>query len=108
MAKRAQRRQSRAQVERRPRPERAERTTRNLAAARLRAHRVKVAFVLTAASIFIATMIFARISYAGHSKHHLSLLNAPNRFVRVVKKNRLQAGVVAPPQASAAVASAPS
>ena len=101
MASKAARRRSRASAP----PARRERPTRNLAAARLRAHRVKVAFVLTAAAAFVAAMIFSRISYAGHAKHKSSTLNAPKRFVHVVAANRLKSGVVAPPQAPPAVSS---
>jgi hypothetical protein len=82
-----------------------ERPARNLAAARLKAHKAKVAFVITAAAIFVAAMIFSRISYAGHSKHRSSTLNAPKRFLHVVSANRLRAGVVAPPQAPPSVSS---
>lgn len=106
MAGVAARRRARGQAERRPARE--ERPARNIAAARLRAHKVKVAFVVTAAALFVTAMIFARISYAGHSKHRASTLNAPKRFLHVVTANRLQGGVVAPPQAPPAVTSAPS
>jgi hypothetical protein len=84
---------------------RPERPARNLAAARLRAHKVKVTFVVTAAALFVAAMVFSRISYAGHAKHKSSTLNAPKRFLHVVAANRLRSGVVAPPQAPPSVAS---
>ena len=105
MASKGARRRSPVPAERAARQPRAE---RNLSAARLRAHKVKVAFVVSAAAIFVAAMIFARISYAGHSKHRSSTLNAPKRFLHVVAADRLQAGVVAPPQAPPSATSAPS
>jgi hypothetical protein len=107
VASKAARRRAQREHER-PRAQRRERPARNLAAARLKAHKTKVAFVVTAAAIFVAAMIFARISYAGHSKHRASTLNAPKRFLHVVAANRLRAGVVAPPQAPPSVTSAPS
>jgi hypothetical protein len=84
------------------------RSSRRLHAARLRAHRAKFAFVVAAAAVFVTAMIFARISYAGHSKHRTALLIAPRRFLGIVRANRLQAGVVAAPTAPPAVVSAPS
>jgi len=108
MANRAAKRRTRsyaAAQARRERPQRGERPARNLAAARLRAHKAKVGFVVTAAAVFVAAMIFSRISYAGHSKHRSSTLNAPKRFLHVVAANRLKSGVVAPPQAPPAASS---
>jgi hypothetical protein len=39
------------------------------------------------------------MSYAGHSKRPLHALAAPAGFVRIVRRNLLQAGIVAPAQA---------
>ena len=44
-------------------------------------------------------MVFARHSYAGHPKEPVSALAASPRFVRIVRRNLLQAGVVAPAEA---------
>jgi hypothetical protein len=44
-------------------------------------------------------MSFARNAYAGHAKAPVVPLAAPGRYERIVKKNLLQAGVVAPAQA---------
>jgi hypothetical protein len=76
--------------------------------ARLRAHRVKVAFGLVAVAAFVVAMLFARMSYAGHSKNRPVALNPPRRFLGIVKASRLQGGVVAPPQAPPQAVSAPS
>jgi hypothetical protein len=44
-------------------------------------------------------MVFARHSYAGHPKQPATALAASPRFVGIVRRNLLQAGVVAPAQA---------
>jgi hypothetical protein len=51
-------------------------------------------------------MVFARDSYAGHPKQPASALAASPRFVRIVRRNLLQAGVVAPAQAPPGAATA--
>jgi hypothetical protein len=51
--------------------------------------------------VFGAAMLFARTSYAGHPKHPPRPLAAPPRFVKVVRENLLQAGIVAPAEAPA-------
>jgi hypothetical protein len=48
---------------------------------------------------FGAGMALARVSYAGHSKRPLRPLAAPAGFVRIVRQNLLQAGIIAPAQA---------
>jgi hypothetical protein len=53
-------------------------------------------------------MVFARHSYAGHQKQPATALAAPPRFVSVVRRNLLQAGVVAPAQAPPGAATAAS
>jgi hypothetical protein len=60
------------------------------------------------ACIFGTAMVFARHSYAGHPKQPTTALAAPPRFVSVVRRNLLQAGVVAPAQAPPGAATAAS
>lgn len=88
----------------------ARRRGRRTQLARLRATRVKVAVAICAAVVFVAAMIFARLSYAGHSKKqgHSKALTPPPRFLQIVRKNRLDSGIVAPPQAAPEVATATS
>jgi hypothetical protein len=46
-------------------------------------------------SVF-ASMAFARVTYAGHSKHPVRSLSIPEPLYRVVRQNLLQAGILAP------------
>lgn len=48
---------------------------------------------------FAAALGFARVSYPGHAKKPLRPLAAPPRYVEIVRRNLLQAGIVAPTQA---------
>ena len=48
---------------------------------------------------FGVAMALARVSYAGHPKKPARPLAAPPRFVKIVRQNLLQAGMVAPAQA---------
>ena len=93
-----------------PRPDRQVRADRQeeLAAARRRANATKVGFVAAVAVLFVGGMSFARNAYAGHAKAPVVPLAAPGRYEQIVKKNLLQAGVVAPAQAPPGAASAPS
>jgi len=76
--------------------------------ARLRATRVKVVLAAGAAVAFGASMLFARLSYAGHAKHTAKTLNPPPRFLDIVRSSRLQSGFVAAPQAPPAVSTSTS
>jgi hypothetical protein len=67
--------------------------------ARRRARVAKAVFGAGGALVFGAAMLFARHSFAGHPKSPAHPLVAPSRFVRIVRKNLLQAGIVAPAQA---------
>ena len=69
--------------------------------ARRRATALKAALVATAAVLFGSGMVFAKDAYAGHAKAPVSALEAPPKFVKIVKRNLLQAGVLAPAQAPA-------
>jgi hypothetical protein len=57
---------------------------------------------------FGAAMVLARHSYAGHSKQPATPLTAPERFVSVVRRNLLQAGILAPASAPASATTAAS
>ena len=52
-----------------------------------------------ALSAFVAGLVATRASYAGHSKRPLHALAAPPGFVQIVRRNLLQAGIIAPAQA---------
>ena len=66
---------------------------------RRRAQRAKVVLAAAGAGAFVLASVLARISNAGNGKQALHPLEAPPRFVSVVKQNLLEAGLVAPPQA---------
>jgi hypothetical protein len=73
---------------------------------RRRARQAKLALVTVAVVVFGIGVAVTRASYAGHSKHPLRALAAPPGFVRVVRRNLLQAGIIAPAQAPAGAATA--
>jgi hypothetical protein len=85
-----------------------QRPGRRTQVARLRATRVKVAVAIGAVFAFVVAMLFARLSYAGHAKHHSKALTPPSRFLAIVRRSRLESGIVAPPQAAPQVATATS
>jgi hypothetical protein len=70
-----------------------------IAAAHRRATLAKAGTVCLAIVGFGAAFAFSRVTYAGHSKKPLHPLAAPPRYVRIVRQNLLQAGIVAPAQA---------
>jgi hypothetical protein len=68
-----------------------------------------VAVAVGAALAFAVLMVFARVSYAGHSKRHSSKsLTPPPKFLQIVRQSSLESGIVAPPQAAPEVATATS
>jgi hypothetical protein len=77
-----------------------------LDAARRRAIGAKAVLVAAGAMVFGAAMVFSQRSYAGHPKEPPTALEAPPKFVRIVKQDLLQAGVVAPAQAPPGAATA--
>jgi hypothetical protein len=79
-----------------------------LASARRRALTAKGVLATTGACVFAVAMIFARHSFAGHPKQPTTALAASPRFVSIVRRNLLQAGVVAPAQAPPGAATAAS
>ena len=68
----------------------------------------KVSVACVAAVGFAAAFAFSRIYYAGHSKTPLRSLTAPPRYIRIVQQNLLQAGIVAPAEASPGAATSSS
>ena len=81
---------------------------RSSSSARRRAIAAKGALAAVGACVFAATMVLFRHSYAGHPKQPATALEAPPRFVKVVKEDLLQAGVVGPAQAPPDAATAAS
>jgi hypothetical protein len=82
-----------------PVPEQTPSRAEQLKSARRRAGVAKGVLGTVGAIVFGIAMVFARQSYAGHPKQPATPLTAPPRFVSVVRKNLLQAGIVAPAQA---------
>ena len=68
-------------------------------AARRRVAAAKVAVVGVAIVGFSAALALARVSYAGHAKKPLRPLVAPPRYLEIVRRNLLEAGILAPAQA---------
>ena len=77
-----------------------------LQSAHRRALGAKTGLVSLGAVAFGVAMVFAQRSYAGHPKEPTTALEAPPRFVEIVKKDLLQAGVVGPAQAPPGAATA--
>jgi hypothetical protein len=66
---------------------------------RRRAAQAKLALATAALAAFVIGLLVTRTSYAGHSKRPLHALAAPPGFVQIVRRNLLQAGIIAPAQA---------
>jgi hypothetical protein len=77
-------------------------------AARRRVALTKVGIVGIAIVGFGVALGFSRLSYAGHSKKQLQPLAAPTRYVKIVRQNLLEAGIVAPAEAPPGAATASS
>lgn len=77
-----------------------------LQSARYRANGAKAGLVSLGAVAFVIAMVFAQRSYSGHAKEPTTALEAPPRFVEIVKRDLLQAGVVGPAQAPPGAATA--
>lgn len=67
-----------------------------LAPARRRARIAKVGIGAAAVVGLGAAMGLSRVNYAGHSKHPVKPLAIPQPLYEVVRKNLLQAGILAP------------
>jgi hypothetical protein len=70
-----------------------------LAPARRRARLAKTTLIAGGAAGFGLAMILARSHVAGHHRQSARPLAAPPGFVRIVRQNLLEAGIVAPAQA---------
>jgi hypothetical protein len=63
----------------------------------------KAAVGVIAVLVAAVVMALARVTYAGHAKHATPPLAIPQPLYEVVRHNLLQAGILAPATASAAV-----
>jgi hypothetical protein len=88
--------------------QRDEATESRLGRARHRAARAKLGLVAASVVIFAAGVAATRATVAGHARRPARPLAAPPRFVRTVRHDALQAGILAPPAASPGVATAQS
>ena len=79
-----------------------------ITAARQRATVAKVVLGGLGGLVFVAAAGLARVAYPGHHKQAIRPLSPPGRFVRIVRENQLESGILAPAQADPSVASAPS
>jgi hypothetical protein len=78
-----------------------------LGPARQRVAVAKLVLAGTGAAAFLVAAGLARVGYPGHHKRATKALSPPSRFVRVVRQNQLQSGILAPAQADPSVATAP-
>jgi len=67
--------------------------------AKRRARFAKAVLFTGAAVVFAGAATLARTSFPGHAKEPTTPLSAPKKFVKIVRQNLLQAGIVAPAQA---------
>jgi hypothetical protein len=79
-----------------------------IGAARHRAAVAKVVLVSVSAGVFIAAAALARVAYPGHHKKAIKALSPPAGFVRVVRENQLESGILAPAQADPSAVTATS
>ena len=70
--------------------------TARLAPARRRAAAVKLGVGAAALASLGVSMVLARVTYAGHTKHPVRSLSIPEPLYRVVRENLLQGGILAP------------
>ena len=61
-----------------------------------RAQLAKMVLGGAAAISFGLWMVLARVTYAGHTKHPVRPLSIPQPLYQVVRRNLLQAGIIAP------------
>jgi|GEM_PF-2115252 hypothetical protein len=64
--------------------------------ARRRGQLAKMVLGGAAAVGFGLWMVLARVTYAGHTKHPVRALSIPQPLYQVVRRNLLQAGIIAP------------
>ncbi len=82
---------SRPKLDARPRTDES-----RLAPARRRVRTVKLGVGAAAVATVAGSMGLARVTYAGHAKHEIKTLAIPQPLYQVVRKNLLQAGILAP------------
>jgi hypothetical protein len=70
--------------------------TMRIAVARRRGRVAKLLIGAVAAVGFGTTSFLARLTYAGHEKHPVQALSIPQPLYQVVRRNLLQAGIMAP------------
>jgi hypothetical protein len=95
-AKRRKHASERPQLRASPPPPTGDAAPSRLAPARRRAHVAKIGIAAAAVVSAGASMILARVTYAGHTKHPVQDLSIPQPLYRVVRENLLQAGILAP------------
>ena len=78
-----------------------------ITAARRRMRIAETGVVIIGVSVFAAGIGLVRAHAAGHTRHPRALA-APPKFVRVVQRDALQGGLIAPAQAPPSAATSPS
>jgi len=78
-----------------------ERPTGRIDTAWRRARIAKKSVAVVGVVGFGTWMLLARVTYAGHAKHPVHSLTIPQPLYEVVRRNLLQAGIVAPATAPA-------
>jgi hypothetical protein len=79
-----------------------------LAPVRRRVQAARLALAGGGVLLFGVTMALARVHFAGHHKQGVTPLAPPQRLLEVVRRDQLQAGILAPAQAPPGIESAPS
>ena len=79
---------------------------RRIAAARRRAVIAKLVLGGIGAFAFLASAAFARVAYPGHHKQPVKALSPPKSFVSIVRRNQLEAGILAPTEGDPSVVTA--
>ena len=67
--------------------------------ARARVAGAKRLLALGCVAAFGAAFVLTKVSHPSHAKHPLTRLDAPDGFVKQLRKDQLRGGVIAPPQA---------
>lgn len=76
--------------------------------ARGRVRLARLALAGGAVGLFGLTAVLARVHLAGHARQPATSLAPPGDLLQAVRRDRLEAGVLAPARATPEVASAPS
>lgn len=75
---------------------------------RRRVRIAQVGIAAGAAALFGGSMALARVHFPGHHKQGVTPLAPPQRLLDVVRRDQLQAGILAPAEAPPGIGSAPS